>query len=80
MGKISKSDLPIDRRGWREIQKDYFKHKTQHFAIGTRVVCNNLGGLIIRKSKDGGTKLLVEWDDGTITPIPNPNYRGNLKA
>jgi len=50
--------------------------KCQHFAINTRVVCNNVGGLITAMSKDGGKSLWVEWDDGTRGPIPNPNYRG----
>lgn len=75
MNKISKSDLPIDRRSWQEIQADFFKKRTEHFAVGTRVVCNNLGGEILRESLDGGISLVVRWDNGTHTTIPNPKHR-----
>jgi hypothetical protein len=34
-------------------------------------------GTILRESLDGGTHLVVAWDNGTHTTIPNPNYRSN---
>lgn len=75
MGKISKSDLPIDRRGWQEIQNDFFTKRTEHFTVGTGVVCNNVRGTILRESLDGGRSLVVAWDNGTHTTITNPNHK-----
>lgn len=77
MGKLSKSDMPIDRRSWEELQKEFFTKKTEHFRVGTGVVCNNVRGTILRESLDGGTSLVVAWDDGTHSSIRNPNYRRN---
>lgn len=76
-GALSKSDMPIDRRSWQEIQADFFKHRTAHFAVGTEVRSNGVLGTITRESLDGGSRLVIEWVDGIITTIPNPNYRRN---
>ena len=78
MGKISSSNMPIDRRPHHEIMQSFFAGAPcMHFKVGTRVTCNNLGGEILRESLDGGTMLVVAWDDGTHSSIRNPNYRSN---
>ena len=46
--------------------------KSQHFAMGTWVVSNNVRGKITGITKDGGTKLMVEWENGTKSIINNP--------
>lgn len=81
MGKISKSDMPIDRRPHHEIMASYFNSPPcEHFKVGTRVVSNNLGGLVLHTSNDGGTRLIVLWDNGVHGTIRNPNYRANLNT
>lgn len=76
-GKISKSDLPIDRRSWEEKQAEFFTKRTEHFRVGTNVMWNNIVGTITRESLDGGSRLVIEWVDGIITTMPNPNFRSN---
>lgn len=75
MAKLSKSDLPIDRRPIEEKLADFHRPTCQHFAVGTDVRSNGILGTITRESLDGGSRLVIEWADGIITTIPNPNYR-----
>ena len=49
--------------------------KCMHFALDTHVMRNNVRGKITAMSKDGGSQLWVEWEDGTSGPIRNPNYK-----
>lgn len=75
MVKISKSDLVLPRAeedAQRAAQAAKPRPKSQHFAVGTWVVRKNVRGLITAMSKDGGTKIVVEWEDGTKEIIPNP--------
>jgi hypothetical protein len=65
--KISKSDLPIDRRSWQEIQQDFFKQKSEHFAVGTRVKIAHLAPAEILSVEDG--LLTCRTDDGSIFRI-----------
>lgn len=77
-GALSKSDMPIDRRPHHEIMQDFFNSgPCLHFHVNTRVTCKGQGGLVERESLDGGQSLVVRWDDGTKSVIPNPNYRSN---
>lgn len=73
MTKISKSDLPIDRRTLDERLADHFKHKTQHFKIGTKIkVAHKAPGTILLVTidrTDGLTALTVEWEDGSVSSI-----------
>lgn len=65
--KISKSDLPIDRRSVDEIMSDYFRHKTQHFAVGTSVKIAHLPPAEILAVEDG--VLTLRHPDGSMSTI-----------
>lgn len=68
MDKISKSDMPIDRRPHHEIMQSFFNSPPcQHFLGGTRITLNNQGGEVIEN--DGSGALTIGWDDGSISTI-----------
>lgn len=75
MKKISKSDTTpeMEERANTGIAR-LLNKKSQHFAVGTYVMRRYARGLITRLSKDGGSKLIVEWENGEIEAIPNPHY------
>lgn len=75
-GKISKSNTTPEM----EAKAERFRllmasKKCMHFALNTYVMRNNVRGKITAMSKDGGSQLWVEWEDGTSGPIRNPNYK-----
>lgn len=52
--------------------------KSEHFALGTYICQFRKGrGLVKAISKDGGTRLLIEWEDGSLESIENPNHKPN---
>ena len=40
--------------------------KSQHFAVGTGVVSNNVRGTVM---SDDGTNLWIAWDDGIYSSV-----------
>lgn len=76
MKKISKSDKPIDREE-EQAEKNWLDNlpKSQHFAIGTGVMCKGRTGVITEilvcpgralEWCDCQNALRIEWEDGTM--------------
>lgn len=44
--------------------------KSQHFAVGTKIICNQRTGLILERVRCGylapRTLLRIRWEDGSV--------------
>lgn len=78
MAKLSKSDMPIDRRPLEVIMAEHRMPPSPHWIVGAGVLSSEHGSGTVAAVSPYGYTLYIEWTSGESTTIPNPQ-RKSLK-